>query len=105
MGLAYFNIISLVIKQSSSLLTDINQNHLIHNAILTTNYLLYTFGLLGFYKLLILKNLIKKIFIRVYCRQHFSTNNKMLLTIIEIFAFSLITWSFILLKTIYLQKI
>ena len=42
MGLAYFNIISLVIKQSSSLLTDINQNHLIHNAILTTNYLLYT---------------------------------------------------------------
>ncbi len=96
MGLAYFNIISLVIKQSSSLLTDINQNHLIHNAILTTNYLLYTFGLLGFYKLLILKKFNKKdiLFAFIVVSIFPQTINMLLTMKPEIFAFSLITWSF-----------
>lgn len=106
LGLVYFNLVSILISIKSDLITNLNQNHFIHNAILTTNYLLYIFGLIGFYKLLILKNFEKNNILLSFCILSFfpPTINMLLTMKPEIFAFSLITWTFYFLENFLVTK-
>ena len=62
-GLLYYFLISLVLSNYIEMINFSNLNIVISNSVFLINFLLYVVGLIGLYKLLLIKTFPKKIFI------------------------------------------
>jgi len=96
-GLLYFYLISLAVSAQEYLITPLTENHIISNSIQLVNFILYTTGLLGLFKLAVFKKYSRENVLIVFATLNFLpfTINMIVTMKPEVIAFSILPWCFL----------
>ena len=96
-GLLYFYLVSLSVSAQEYLITPLTENHIISNSIQIINFLLYSIGLLGLFKLAVFKKYSRENILIVFGTLNFLpfTINMIVTMKPEVIAFSILPWCFL----------
>ncbi len=96
-GLLYFYLVSLAVSAQEYLITPLTENHIISNSIQIINFTLYSIGLLGLFKLAVLKKYSRENIFIVFATLNFLpfTINMIVTMKPEVIAFSILPWCFL----------
>lgn len=96
-GLLYFYLVSVALSAQEHLITPLTENHIISNSIQIINFLLYSIGLLGLFKLAVFKKYSRENIFIVFATLNFLpfTINMIVTMKPEVIAFSILPWCFL----------
>ena len=96
-GLLYFYLVSLAVSTQEYLITPLTENHIISNSIQLINFLLYSIGLIGLFKLAVYKKYSRENIFIVFATINFLpfTINMIVTMKPEVIAFSILPWCFL----------
>ena len=96
-GLLYFYLVSVVVSVQEYLITPLTENHIISNSIQLVNFLLYSIGLIGLFKLAVFKKYSRENVLIVFATLNFLpfTINMIVTMKPEVIAFSILPWCFL----------